>query len=71
MWRKLGDDEETVIVEPGVSLTILMGTHFQFRSFGYEPRAQVNGCSLHRLTGVDIVLVAVVGHKAISSPEAE
>src|SRR5258705_3765954 len=35
MWRKLGDHEEVVPLEPGVSLTIPLGTHFQFRSFGY------------------------------------
>ena len=37
MWRKLGDQEETVPVDPGVCITIPVGTHFQFRSFGYEP----------------------------------
>jgi mannose-6-phosphate isomerase-like protein (cupin superfamily) len=39
MWRKLGDQEEVVPVDPGVCLTIPVGTHFQFRSFGYEPLA--------------------------------
>jgi mannose-6-phosphate isomerase-like protein (cupin superfamily) len=39
MWRKLGDEEEVVSVDPGVCLTIPVGTHFQFRSFGYEPLA--------------------------------
>jgi len=39
MWRKLGDQEEVVPVEPGVCITIPVGTHFQFRSFGYEPLA--------------------------------
>ena len=32
MWRKLGDVEETVALEPGVCLTIPLGTHFQFRA---------------------------------------
>jgi mannose-6-phosphate isomerase-like protein (cupin superfamily) len=41
MWRKLGDREEVVPVDPGVCLTIPVGTHFQFRSFGYEPLAAV------------------------------
>jgi mannose-6-phosphate isomerase-like protein (cupin superfamily) len=36
MWRKSSDREEVVPLEPGVSLTIPLGTHFQFRSFGYE-----------------------------------
>ena len=32
MWRKLGDVEETVALEPGLCLTIPLGTHFQFRA---------------------------------------
>src|SRR5215510_3433606 len=32
MWRKLGHREETVILEPGVCLTIPLNTHFQFRA---------------------------------------
>jgi mannose-6-phosphate isomerase-like protein (cupin superfamily) len=39
MWRKLGDREEVVPVDPGVCLTLPVGTHFQFRSFGYQPLA--------------------------------
>jgi mannose-6-phosphate isomerase-like protein (cupin superfamily) len=39
MWRKLGDQEEVAPVDPGVCITIPVGTHFQFRSFGYEPLA--------------------------------
>jgi mannose-6-phosphate isomerase-like protein (cupin superfamily) len=38
-WRKLGDQEEVVPVDPGVCITIPVGTHFQFRSFGYAPLA--------------------------------
>lgn len=41
MWRKQGDHEETVVVDAGVSLTIPLGTSFQFRSFSYEPLAAV------------------------------
>ncbi|MCP4626616.1 MAG: cupin domain-containing protein [bacterium] len=41
MWRKQTNREEVVPVEPGVCLTIPLGTHFQFRSFGYEPLAAV------------------------------
>lgn len=41
MWRKLDDHEEVVPVGPGVCLTIPLGTHFQFRSFGYEPLAAI------------------------------
>jgi mannose-6-phosphate isomerase-like protein (cupin superfamily) len=36
MWRKQGERSEIVDVFPGVCLTIPLGTHFQFRSFGYE-----------------------------------
>ncbi len=41
MWRKLDEQEECVPVEAGVCLTIPLGTHFQFRAFGYEPLAAV------------------------------
>jgi mannose-6-phosphate isomerase-like protein (cupin superfamily) len=37
MWRKQGDQEEIVPVDQGTCLTIPLGTHFQFRCFGYEP----------------------------------
>lgn len=36
MWRKQGNREEIVSVESGVCVTIPLGTHFQFRSFGDE-----------------------------------
>lgn len=39
MWRKKEQLEEIVPVDPGVCITIPLGTHFQFRSFGYEPLA--------------------------------
>lgn len=39
MWRKLGDQEAVEPVDPGVCITIPVGTHFQFRSFGDEPLA--------------------------------
>jgi mannose-6-phosphate isomerase-like protein (cupin superfamily) len=32
MWRKQGKREEIVVLEPGVCLTIPLGTHFQFRA---------------------------------------
>ncbi len=41
MWRKQGEREEIVPVEPGVCLTIPLGTHFQFRSLGDEPLTAV------------------------------
>jgi mannose-6-phosphate isomerase-like protein (cupin superfamily) len=36
MWRKTESREEIVAIEAGVCLTIPLGTHFQFRSLGYE-----------------------------------
>ncbi len=36
MWRRTGEDEEIVDLEPGVSLTIPVDTHFQFRAIGPE-----------------------------------
>ena len=41
MWRRQGGREEVVAVEPGVCLTIPLGTQFQFRSLGAEPLAAV------------------------------
>ena len=32
MWRKQDEREEIVVLEPGVCLTIPVGTHFQFRA---------------------------------------
>jgi mannose-6-phosphate isomerase-like protein (cupin superfamily) len=37
MWRKRPQREEIVELEPGVSLTIPLGTYFQFRSVGPDP----------------------------------
>ncbi|HKX41435.1 MAG TPA: cupin domain-containing protein [Burkholderiaceae bacterium] len=36
MWRRQGEREETVVLEPGVCLTIPLGTHFQFRASATE-----------------------------------
>jgi mannose-6-phosphate isomerase-like protein (cupin superfamily) len=41
MWRRLHDHEEIVDVEPGVAVTIPVGTHFQFRSASREPLTAV------------------------------
>jgi mannose-6-phosphate isomerase-like protein (cupin superfamily) len=41
MWRRQGGQEEVVPLEPGVCLTIPVGTHFQFRSFGPDSLAAV------------------------------
>src|SRR5829696_7859478 len=37
VWRKQGDRELVVDVEPGTALTIPIGAHFQFRATGSEP----------------------------------
>ena len=37
IWRRLGDDEQVITVTTGASLTIPIGTHFQFRTAGDEP----------------------------------
>ena len=39
MWRKQEGQEEIVALASGVCLTIPLGTHFQFRSFGDEALA--------------------------------
>jgi len=41
MWRKQNGKSEIVDVYPGICITIPVGTHFQFRSFGYEPLAAI------------------------------
>jgi mannose-6-phosphate isomerase-like protein (cupin superfamily) len=37
LWRKSGDVEEIVSLEPGVAATIPLGARFQFRASGAEP----------------------------------
>ena len=37
VWRKLGQVEEVLDVKKGVSLTIPLGTYFQFRNTGSTP----------------------------------
>lgn len=41
MWRQQGGRAETVALEPGVCLTIPLGTHFQFRASATQPVAAV------------------------------
>jgi mannose-6-phosphate isomerase-like protein (cupin superfamily) len=41
MWRRHGDREEVVEMRAGLSLTIPLGTHFQFRADGGAPLAAV------------------------------
>jgi mannose-6-phosphate isomerase-like protein (cupin superfamily) len=37
VWRQQGEREEIVEVEPGVCLTVPLGTHFQFHNDGDAP----------------------------------
>jgi len=41
MWRSLNGHEDIVAVDAGVSITLPVGTHFQFRSFGDQPLTAV------------------------------
>jgi mannose-6-phosphate isomerase-like protein (cupin superfamily) len=41
MWRRLDDHAEVVDVGPGVSLSLPVGTAFQFRATGTEPLCAV------------------------------
>lgn len=41
MWRKQGEREEIIVLEPGVCLSIPLGTHFQFRASASEAVAAV------------------------------
>ena len=41
MWRRQNDREEVVAVEPGVCLTIPLGTHFQSRALGAAPLSAI------------------------------
>jgi mannose-6-phosphate isomerase-like protein (cupin superfamily) len=41
MWRKQGEREEVSPLEPGMCLTIPLGTHFQFRALGDVPLSAV------------------------------
>jgi mannose-6-phosphate isomerase-like protein (cupin superfamily) len=52
MWRKLGDVEEVVEVGPGVSISLPVGTKFQFRCDGAEPLRAV-GVSMPPWPGDD------------------
>jgi mannose-6-phosphate isomerase-like protein (cupin superfamily) len=41
LWRRHGDMEEVTAVHPGVSITIPVGTSFQFRCDGEQPLVAV------------------------------
>ena len=52
IWRRHGDVEEVTDVEAGVSITIPVGTRFQFRSDGAEPLVAV-GVTMPPWPGMD------------------
>ena len=56
MWRKQAGREETVDLEPGVCLTIPLGTHFQFRASGSAPLAAL-GVTMPPWPGPDEAMV--------------
>ena len=66
MWRRQADREEVVPVEGGVSLTIPVGTAFQFRSIGAEP-LRIVGITMPPWPG-DGEAVIVPGHWAPTVP---
>lgn len=41
MWRQLGEQEEVTTLAPGVSLSIPLGTRFQFRCDGPVPLSAI------------------------------
>jgi mannose-6-phosphate isomerase-like protein (cupin superfamily) len=45
MWRRQGDQEEVVELRAGLSLTIPLGTHFQFRADG-DDRLEAVGVAM-------------------------
>lgn len=56
MWRAQGGREETVRLAPGCSLSIPLGTRFQFRSLGPGPFAAV-GVTMPPWPGADEAFV--------------
>jgi mannose-6-phosphate isomerase-like protein (cupin superfamily) len=57
MWRAQNGKPETIVqVESGICLTIPLGTHFQFRSFGVEPLSAV-GITMPPWPGEDEALI--------------
>jgi mannose-6-phosphate isomerase-like protein (cupin superfamily) len=56
MWRKRGDRNEIVDLYAGVSLTIPLGTHFQFRTVGSDSLAAI-GVTMPPWPGVGEAIV--------------
>jgi mannose-6-phosphate isomerase-like protein (cupin superfamily) len=60
MWCRQGEHEEVVAAEPGVSITIPLGTEFQFRTLGDQALTAV-AITMPPWPGDDEALV-VEGH---------
>jgi mannose-6-phosphate isomerase-like protein (cupin superfamily) len=60
MWRRQGEQQEVVTLQPGVCLTIPVGTHFQFRASPVQAVAAV-GITMPPWPGPDEA-VQVPGH---------
>lgn len=52
MWRQLGQEESVINVSEGTSITIPVGTRFQFRTMGDEPLRAV-GVTMPPWPGAD------------------
>lgn len=66
MWRQQGGREETIVLEPGVCLTLPLGTHFQFRAAPNEAVAAI-GVTLPPWPGEDEA-IAVTGPWTCTAP---
>ncbi len=53
MWRKNEAGEEITTLRPGLSLTILTGTHFQFRNTGEEDPLEAVATTIPPWPGAD------------------
>ena len=51
-WRRTGDDESVIAIRPGLSISIAVGTHFQFRNDGAEPLVAI-GTTMPPWPGMD------------------
>lgn len=66
MWRKQAEREDTVVLEPGVCLTIPAGTHFQFRA-GAAGLLSVVAVTMPHWPGDDEAVVVVGPWRASDS----
>jgi mannose-6-phosphate isomerase-like protein (cupin superfamily) len=56
LWRRQADREEIVSLEPGICVTIPLGTHFQFRAAAAAP-LQILGVTMPPWPGPDEAVV--------------